>query len=84
MKLFNFKPLKTIAAQADQPAAKLDRRSLVLGTGVAGVAAVAAHALHQGATVAPAAALAANALPQAGDGYQVTQHVLRYYETAKV
>ena len=32
----------------------------------------------------PAATVGAKVLPEAGDGYQLTAHVLRYYETAKV
>jgi hypothetical protein len=58
------------------------RRSLLLGAGVAGAAAIAAKTLP----VAPA-----EAEPQAGPqapedktGYRLTQHVLRYYETTKV
>ncbi|KNZ32011.1 MAG: hypothetical protein AD742_14375 [Methylibium sp. NZG] len=61
----------------------MDRRSLVAGAGVAGAAAVAAYSLRTGA-VAPAAVPVTAAAQQGGDGYQVTQHVLRYYETAKV
>ena len=57
------------------------RRSLLLGAGVAGVAAVAAKALP----IAPAEAQAtAKPAPDKKGGYQVTQHVLRYYETTKV
>ena len=63
-------------------AAKLDRRGLVVGAGVAGVAAVAAQVLHRAAVDAPVA-VAVKAPAADGVGYQVTPHVLRYYETAK-
>jgi hypothetical protein len=61
-----------------------DRRKLVLGTGVAGAAAVAAHALNGGLTMAPTVPVAVSKPVDADGGYQVTPHVLRYYETAKV
>jgi hypothetical protein len=61
--------------------APLGRRGFVVGAGVAGAAAVAAHALHRVAADAPLAA-AAQALPK-GEGYRLTPHVLRYYETTK-
>ncbi len=61
----------------------VDRRSLVVGAGVAGVAAVAAAALHRGAVeVAPVAAAAKPAATD-GEGYRLTAHVQRYYETTK-
>jgi len=58
------------------------RRSLLLGAGVAGAAAIAAQALP----IAPAEAEPAGAKPAPDKraGYQLTQHVLRYYETTKV
>jgi hypothetical protein len=68
---------------ADQTTAPIDRRKLVLGAGVAGAAAVAVQAIRPDvATVAPVDVAAAPA--EGGDGYQLTPHVLRYYETAKV
>lgn len=61
------------------------RRHLLAGLGAAGAAGVAVTALPLVKTAAPAAAPAALApAPEAGGGYQVTQHVLRYYQTAKV
>ena len=66
----------------DRAGAKVDRRGLVVGAGVAGLAAVAARALQRGAVEAPVA-VAAKVAVAGGDGYQVTPHVLRYYETAK-
>ena len=58
------------------------RRGLLLGAGAAGAALVAAKALPS----APAEVAAAPAKPAPDDkgGYQLTQHVLRYYETTKV
>ena len=51
---------------------------LALGAGGAGAAIVAARALSGGA-VAPAAAV-----PPESKGYAVTDHVRRYYRTAKI
>ena len=62
------------------PPARLQRRHflLALGAGGAGAAIVAARALSGGA-VAPDAAV-----PPEGKGYTVTDHVRRYYRTAKI
>lgn len=59
------------------------RRGLLLGAGVAGAAALAARALPN-ATAEVAAVPAAKTLPDGKAGYQLSQHVLRYYETTKV
>lgn len=84
MKLFQRKAKGTsTATQGAGSEAGIDRRNLVVGAGVAGAAAVAAYSLRAGGVAAPALPVAA-AAHEAGDGYQVTQHVLRYYETAKV
>jgi len=80
MKLFKSRLDDQTAASS---AAKLNRRGLVLGAGMAGVAAVAAQAL-QSAAPEPIAGVASKVPPVTGDGYQLTQHVLRYYETTKV
>jgi siroheme synthase (precorrin-2 oxidase/ferrochelatase) len=77
-----FRSSKPLQASAASPA-KIDRRGLVLGVGAAGAAAVAAQALRQEAVAVPLAG-AGKAAAEAADGYQVTAHVLRYYETAKV
>jgi hypothetical protein len=74
--------IRSRSAAPDANAGKVDRRGLVVGAGVAGVAAVAATVLHRGAVEAPVA-VAAKAPLAKGEGYQVTPHVLRYYETAK-
>ncbi|HUG25070.1 formate dehydrogenase [Piscinibacter sp.] len=60
----------------------LQRRGLLIGAGVAGAAAVVVKTLP----VAPTAVASAVPAPVAGTaaGYQLTPHVLRYYETTKV
>ncbi|WP_372528511.1 formate dehydrogenase [Piscinibacter sp.] len=69
-------------SSAFDQAKPLKRRGLLLGAGVAGVAALAVKSLP----VAPTEATPAAVKPAADSagGYQLTQHVLRYYETAKV
>lgn len=58
------------------------RRSLVLGAGVAGAAAIAAKTLPV-ASDEPVAQ-AGQPASDTQQGYRLTQHVLRYYETTKV
>jgi hypothetical protein len=61
----------------------VNRRHLLGGAGTAGALAAAAvlvPAARQEAVDAPALKPA----PEQGGGYQVTEHVLRYYQTAKV
>ena len=61
------------------------RRGLVIGAGVAGAAALAVKVIPGQAvatTTAAATAAAKPAVDTAG-GYQLTQHVLRYYETTR-
>ena len=73
---------KAAVSNPATPPAPLKRRGLLVGAGIAGAAALAAKALPG---AAPAAGVAA-ALPAAADtagGYQLTAHVLRYYETAR-
>jgi hypothetical protein len=65
-----------------QPAA-LTRRTIFAGAGAVGAVATLAAVLPR----TPDAPLVAEVLKPAPDstgGYQVTQHVLRYYQTAKV
>ena len=61
------------------------RRSLLVGAGVAGAAAIAVKALPAAApeALATAAATVANAAPNTSGGYQLTAHVRRYYETTQ-
>ena len=60
----------------------LKRRGLLLGAGAAGAAVLAAKALPAAAPIASTAAVAPAAADAAG-GYQLTPHVLRYYETTR-
>ena len=61
----------------------LKRRGLLIGAGAAGAAVVAAKALP-GSTAAEVAQAAAKPALDTAGGYQLTPHVLRYYETTKV
>lgn len=58
------------------------RRQLVVGAGVAAGAAAAAAALGQ-RVAAPAAGAKASPVASEGEGYRLTDHVLRYYETTR-
>ena len=63
-------------------AAPLSRRSLFAGAGAVGAVAAAAAALPLLKTAAPTVTAA---LPQVAEGgYQLTEHVQRYYQTARV
>ena len=66
------------------PSPALPRRGLLLGLGAAGAAALAAKALPGAGTPAAAAAAALAPVATAVDGYQLTAHVLRYYETTRI
>lgn len=60
------------------------RRILFAGAGTAGALAVAASVFSRGSDAADSAAsVKDDALAQA-DGYRLTPHVQRYYQTAKV
>lgn len=79
--------MKFISTQKSEPAtdgsgATLGRRGLVVGGGVAAVAAVAAAALHRGGAGAPLAT-GAKAAGAPAEGYRLSPHVLQYYETTK-
>jgi len=71
------------SALGAEPAPALKRRGLLLGAGVAGAAVLAAKALPGTAGEVVVEAAVKPALDPAG-GYQLTPHVLRYYETTKV
>lgn len=71
------------AAQPSPPLAQESRRrSLVVGAGVAGVAALAAGALHRG-THAEASGEQLTSASGTDTGYRLTEHVRRYYETTR-
>jgi hypothetical protein len=61
----------------------LSRRHVFAGAGTAGALAVAAAAMPL-AGEAEKLAAAPQATPDQGGGYQVTPHVLRYYQTTRV
>ena len=61
----------------------LKRRGLLIGAGAAGAAVLAAKALPGAAPVATAVAVTTKKVVDTGGGYQVTDHVLRYYETTR-
>ena len=59
----------------------LKRRGLLLGAGAAGAAVLAVKALPAAAPMASTAV--APTVGDAAGGYQLTPHVLRYYETTR-
>ncbi len=64
----------------DSPA--IHRRQLLGGVGTVGALAAAATMLPTRRVDKSVAGTAA--APESGDGYRVTEHVLRYYQTTKV
>lgn len=67
-----------------QSQAKPDRRQMLAGAGTAAALATAALVLKTPHRGAPAPEAATNAEPDAPAGYRVTDHVMRYYRTARV
>ncbi len=63
--------------------ADLSRRTMFAGAGTVAALAAAAAALPLARGTATAAAPVAKE-PDKGDGYQVTAHVLQYYQTARI
>ncbi len=61
----------------------LKRRGLIFGAGAAGAAAVAAAALPLAPTPIAMPSAASAGVAEKG-GYQVTAHVLRYYQTTRI
>jgi hypothetical protein len=66
-----------------QPKSKLSRRTLFAGAGTAGAIAAAASLLP-GAVQENAPQPQAKEPPEKGGGYQVTEHVKRYYKSALI
>ena len=77
--------MKSEAADQGGPRAatpqKATRRNLLIG---AGAAVLATKTLPIAPASVPEALAAAKPAPDPAGGYQLTQHVLRYYQTAKV
>ncbi|HEY1092766.1 MAG TPA: formate dehydrogenase [Burkholderiaceae bacterium] len=73
-------PLDAKPKQAESP---LKRRGLLLGAGAVGVGALATKALSVSVPDAAVAAVAAPKVAETAGGYQLSAHVLRYYETAR-
>jgi hypothetical protein len=73
---------KIDARSSEAAASPLSRRTLFAGAGTAGALAAAAAVLPGTKAVV---AEAATAVPAEGTGgYQLTEHVKRYYQTARV
>jgi hypothetical protein len=71
------------ALPANPVSSPLKRRGLLLGVGAAGAAALAIKTLPTAATASAAVAGSAAKVVDPSGGYQVTEHVLRYYETTR-
>jgi hypothetical protein len=67
----------------ESKSAELSRRRLFAGAGTAGALAAAAVAVPLVRPTDPVLA-ATKPAPEKGGGYQVTQHVLDYYQTTRV
>ena len=74
-------PAASATSSTDAPAP--GRRRLFAGLGAVGAAA-AASTLLPGVLPAEPTPVALQPAPENGGGYQLTQHVQRYYQTAKV
>ena len=68
----------------DKAKNELTRRRVFAGAGAASALAAVAAVLPRGSEQPVAEAAPAQAAPEQGGGYQVTQHVLHYYQTARV
>ena len=66
----------------NEPKSKLSRRHVFAGAGAAGALAVVATVLPNARDGAATQGEAKE--PSKDGGYQVTQHVLQYYQTARV
>lgn len=74
---------KKLTSQTPAETSPLKRRGLLQGAGAAGAAALAATALPGPAATGAAEAAKTLAKIDPAGGYQVTPHVLRYYETTR-
>ena len=73
----------TRPAKPNHETPPLKRRGLLAGAGAAAAAVVAVKALPDVAAPAASPAATAAGLVQSASGYQVSPHVLRYYETTR-
>ena len=71
-------------ASSDSPASPVSRRRLFAGAGTAGALAAVATVLPLQKQAAVATDPALKSAADANGGYQLTAHVQRYYQTAKV
>jgi hypothetical protein len=67
-----------------QPKSKLSRRTIFAGAGTIGALAAAATVLPGAVRQDEASQPEAKAPPERGGGYQLTEHVKRYYQTTLV
>lgn len=80
------KTSRSRTAQPDTPdssAPQQKRRQLVVGAGVAAGAAVAAAAALRAGVDAPPTTAKAGPEAKAPEGYRLTDHIRRYYETTR-
>lgn len=64
-----------------QPKGKLSRRTLFAGAGTAGALAAAATLVARTPSEAPATQDETRPAPEKGGGYQLSEHVRRYYKS---
>jgi hypothetical protein len=76
-------PVQGVETNMSEPKAKLSRRTLFAGAGTAGAVAAAASLLP-GALKQSAEVVEPKVPPANGGGYQLTEHVKRYYKTTLV
>ncbi len=69
--------------EVNQPKSPLSRRSLFVGAGAAGAVGAAASLIPQ-VLSQPEAEVQAKEPPERGGGYQLTEHVKRYYKSTLV
>lgn len=66
----------------NEPTPKLSRRRVFAGAGAAGALAAAAVAVPALREAEPKDV--AQPVPEAGGGYRLSEHVLRYYQTTRI
>jgi hypothetical protein len=66
------------------PKKSLDRRTMLGGVGTVGALAAAAAVLPAVQNAAPQAPSASQPAPDTAAGYRLTEHVKRYYATARI